>query len=224
MKTISKKTFAAMIAGTFIIAGVASPFIVRAAEVHESPSAYHQKQHKPQITPEEAAQRISDTFDIEQSTILAYHNNGMNFKDIGRAAFLAKASGKSIEDVMSQKTPDNKWRDVAKAMGITKEQMKVARQDMAANHLNKKIGLDKETALNLLHQGYHPRDIGMASELAKNTNKPIDDVLSLKKINNTWSDVATTLGVDEQTFKNDLKEMGHASPHRGHHKNKDNAS
>ena len=217
MKMLSKKTLAAMIAGTFIIAGAASPFIAQAVEAQESPSAYHHKQGQMKMSPEEAAKRISETFGIEQSTILAYQNNGMSLKDIRKAAFLAKASGKSIEDVVSKKTADNTWKDVCKTLGITKEQMKAARQDIAANHLNKKTDIDKETALDLLHQGYHPRDIGMAKELSKNTNQPINDVLSLKKINNTWSDVASTLGVDKDTFKKDLKEMGYAPHHRGPH-------
>jgi hypothetical protein len=225
MKIVSRKTIAAMVAGTFIIAGAASPFIVQAAETQEQPSAYHQKQEKKQINPEEAAKRLSDAFGIDQATILKYHNNGMNFRDIGKAAFLAKAGNKSIDDVISQKTSTNTWKDVAASLGITKEQMKATRQDMAATHLNKKTGIDKGTALDLLHQGYHPRDIGMASELSKNTNKPINDILSLKKINNTWSDVATSLGVSTGTFKQDLKEIGHAPHHRGpHHEESEQSS
>lgn len=217
MKIVSRNTIAAMVAGTFIIAGAASPFIVQAAETQEQPSAYHQRQEKKEINPEEAAKRISDAFGIDQATILKYHNDGMNFRDIRKAAFLAKAGSKPINDVISQKTSTNTWKDVAASLGITQEQMKATRQDMAATHLNKKTGVNKKTALDLLHQGYHPRDIGMASELSKNTNKPIKDILSLKKINNTWSSVAKALGVSTETFKQDLKEAGYAHHHRRHH-------
>ena len=213
MKIVSRKTIAAMVAGTFIIAGAASPFIVQAAETQEKPSAYHQKQEQQKISPEEAAKRLSDAFGVDQTTILKYQNNGMNFRDISKAAFLAKAGNKSIEDVISQKTDTNTWKDVAASLGITKEQMKATRQDMAATHLNKQTGIKKETALDLLQKGYHPRDIGMASELSKNTKKSINDILSLKKINNTWSDVAKKLGVNDETFKNDLKEVGHGPHH-----------
>ena len=213
-----------MVAGTFIIAGAASPFIVQAAETQEKPSAYHQKQEEKKINPEEVAKRFSDTFGIDQATILKYHNDGMDFRDIGKAAFLAKAGNKSINDVISQKTATNTWKDVADTLGITKEQMKTTHQDIAATHLNKKTGIKKETALDLLHQGYHPRDIGMASELSKNTNKSINNILSLKKINNTWSDVANKLGVNDETFQNDLKELGHAPHHRGPHYEKSEQS
>lgn len=204
-----------MVAGTFIIAGAASPFLVQAAETEKTPSAYHQKQERKEMSPEESAKKLSNTFGIEESTILNYNNNGMSFRDIGKAAFLAKAGDKSIDSVISKKTADNNWKDVAESLGITKEQIKAAHQDMAANHLNKRTGLDKKTALNLLKDGYHPHDIGMASQLANATKKPIKDVLSLKKINNTWSDVAKKLGIDAETFKKDFKGMGHGPHHKG---------
>ncbi len=215
MKIISRKSIAAMVAGTFIIAGAASPFLVQAAETEKTPSAYHQKQERKQMSPEAAAKKLSNTFGIEESAILNYNNNGMSFRDIGKAAFLAKAGDKSIDSVISQKTADNNWKDVAESLGITKEQIKAAHQDMAANQLNKRTGLDKKTALNLLKDGYHPHDIGMASQLANATKKPIKDVLSLKKINNTWSDVAKKLGIDAETFKKDFKGMGHGPHHKG---------
>jgi hypothetical protein len=215
MKIVNKKTIAAMVAGTFIIAGAASPFIVQAAEAEKTPSAYHQKQVKRQLDPEKASKRISDTFGIDQSIIMNYNNNGMNFRDIGKAAFLAKAGNKSIDSVISKKNADNNWKDVAESLGITKEQIKAAHQDLAANQLNQKTGLDKKAALNLLKEGYHPHDIAMANQLAKTTKKPIKDVLSLKKINNTWSDVAKKLGIDAETFKKDFKGMGHGPHHEG---------
>jgi len=220
MKILSRNKIAAMVAGTFLMAAAASPFIVQAAETEQLPAGQHQKAQKnfnrPQVTPEQAAQRLSDVFGIDKATVLKYNTDGRSFKDIGRAAFLAKASGKSIEDVISLKTSTNTWKDVSTTMGITKEQMKTARQNMVADRLNKKIGLDKQVTLDLLQQGYHARDIGMASQLAKNTSKPIDEVLSMRKINNTWSDVATTLGVDQETFKKDTQELGFGFQHRGH--------
>lgn len=209
----SKKTLAAIAASTFILAGAAAtPFIVHAAAVDNSrPAVHHQ-----QMSPEKVAQHMSETFGVSQADILKYQANGMKFKDIGRAAFLANASGKSLDEVIALKTPDNKWKDVAKELGITKEQMKTAHQNIAAQQLNHKMGIDKEAALDLLKQGYHAKDIAMANELAKNTGKPTSDILSLKKINNTWKDVADTLGVSQDTFKQDMHDMHTAFPHRMH--------
>ena len=219
MKILSRQKIAALVAGTFIMAAATTPFIVQAADVQQPPVGQHQRDQKgPKMSPEQAAQRLSETFGIDQATVLKYNANGMSFKDISRAAFFANASGKSIDDVISLKTPTNTWKDVATTLGITKEQMQAARQNMVADRLNKKIGLDKQTTLDLLHEGYHARDIGMAGELAKNTSKPIIEVLSLKKINNSWSNVATTLGVDQETFKKDTQELGFGLNHRGGHR------
>ncbi len=215
MKIVNKKTIATMVAGTFIIAGAATPFIAQAAKTQETPSAYHQKETKKQLDPQIASKRISDTFGIEQSVVLKYNNNGMSFKDIGKAAFLAKAGNKSIDNVISQKTADNNWKDVAESLGITKEQIKTAHQNLAADQLNKRTGIDKKSALNLLQDGYRPYDIGMASQLATASKKPIKNVLALKKINNAWSDVAAQLGIDAETFKKDFKNAEQGSHPKG---------
>lgn len=217
MKILSRQHLAALLAGAFIMTAAATPFIVQASDIQQPPAGQHQRDQKNhKMSPEQAAQRLSATFDIDQATILNYHANGMSFRDIGKAAFLANASGKAIQDVISLKTSENNWKDVATTMGITREQMHTARYNMTANRLQQKIGLDKQITLDLLQQGYHAKDIGIASQLAKNTNQPINDILSLKKINNKWSDVATTLGVDKETFKNDIKAMRHGFGHRGH--------
>ncbi len=216
MKILSKGTIATMVAGTFIMAAAASPFIVQASEIQQPTMKQHQKQERQQVNPEKIAQHLSATLGIDQATILHYNANGMNFKDIGQAAFLANASSKSLDDVISHKTTDNNWKDVATAMGISKEEIHVARQNMIANGLNKKTGLDKQITLDLLNQGYHPQDIAIASKLATNTNKPINEVLSMKKINNRWSDVANTLGVDKEILKNNTKTIGHGFSNKGH--------
>ncbi|MEN6413370.1 MAG: hypothetical protein ABFC84_11545 [Veillonellales bacterium] len=214
MKILSKKTLAGILAGTFILAGASAPFLVNAAENNDRDSrpAYRQCQHQ-KPTPEQMAQRLSEDLSVSQDSILQYQAKGMNFRDISRAAFLANASGKSMDEVISYKTTDNTWRDVAEKLGITKEQIKAARQNIAAARLNTKLGMDKEAVLDLLQQGYHPRDIAMANELAQNTGSSINDVLNEKKINNTWRDVADNLGVDSDTFKQDLQDVRPAFPH-----------
>ena len=49
----------------------------------------------------------------------------------------------------------------------------------------------------------------MAAELAKNSSKSINDVIGMKKINNTWKDVASSLGVSESTIRQDLAPAHH---------------
>ncbi|MEN6568327.1 MAG: hypothetical protein ABFC57_18745 [Veillonellales bacterium] len=214
MKILSKKALAGILAGTFILAGASAPFLVNAAEYNDRDSspAYRQCQHQ-KPTPEQMAQRLSEDLGVSQDSILQYQAKGMNFRDISRVAFLANASGKSMDEVISYKTTDNTWRDVAEKLDITKEQIKAARQSITAARLNAKLGMDKEAVLDLLQQGYHPRDIAMANELAQNTGSSINDVLNEKKINNTWRDVAGNLGVDSDTFKQDLQDVRPAFPH-----------
>lgn len=220
MKIVSKKSIAAMIAGTFMLAGTVTPFIAQASSIQNPSSVQCQGNqkytHNRQFSPEKVAQHLSETFGIDQATILTYHANGMSFRDIAQASFLANAGGRTLEDIISYKTTDNNWRNVALGLGITKEQMRNARQNIIANGLHKKIGLHKQTTLDLLHKGYKARDIGIAAELAKNTGKPITNVLSLRKINNTWLDVATLLNVDKETFKKDVQELGYGFHHRGY--------
>jgi len=213
MKMLSKKTIAAVVAGTFILAGAASPFIASAAVADSKRPAIEHRQ----ADPAKVAQRLSEEFGISQDTILKYNANGMSFRDIGKAAMLANISGQSIDTVISKKTDSNTWKDVAAAMNISDEQIKSARQNRMAGHMSEKLGIDKETILNLLQQGYHPRQIGVANILAKESGKSIQDVLALKTNDNTWEDVADKLGVDKDQFKKDMKEAKGTFPHHKFH-------
>ncbi|HEY3427018.1 MAG TPA: hypothetical protein VGL27_19650 [Negativicutes bacterium] len=209
---LTKKMIATLVAGAFLIVGAVSPFIVQAS----TPDNKCGTTRHHQVSPEKSASRIAETFGISQTDILKYQAQGVKFREIYHAAFLAKASDKTLDEVMAVKTTDNTWKDVANTLGITKEQMKATRQDMTATRLNTKLGMDKQDTINLLQQGYHARDIATANELAKNTGKSIEDVLSMKKINNSWHAVANQLGVDDNTFKQDRQELQQAFPH--HHR------
>jgi hypothetical protein len=216
---MNKKTIASLVAGVIILGGAATPFIAQAAEQANSCLAvpgHHQ------IDPEKFAQEISDTYGTNKDEILKYQKSGVNFKDLSKASFLAKASDKSLQEVLAAKTPTNTWKDVAKSLGVTREQVRALRHEMAATQLETKLRIPKQASQDLMNQGYRPQDIAIANELAKNTSKEIPDILSLRKINNTWHDVAQTLGVDENTFIQDMKDISVAFPHRGFHQNHGN--
>ncbi|MDR3590850.1 MAG: hypothetical protein P4N41_14455 [Negativicutes bacterium] len=220
MKSWNRKTVIGLVVGTFILAGAVLPFMVQAAENEGfGGGPGHPGFHQRQFDPDKMAGKLADTFGVSKDEVLQYNEQGINFRDISRASFLAKAGGYSLKEVMAAKTYDNTWKTVAQNMGITKEKMKATRQDMAATVLDKKLSIAKEVSLPLLQQGYRGRDIAVANELSKNTGKPVAEVLSLRKINNTWRDVAETLGVDDNTFKQDMKNLKTAFPQRGfHHK------
>ncbi len=212
MKLTAKKTIAAIAVSAFILAGAAVPFVVQADRAEDQRPAYGQ--HR--IDPDKATARLSETYGIDQATLLKYYNDGVPLRNLNRAAFLAQASGKSLDEVLALKTADNNWRDVANTLNITKEQFKATRNTLMSNRLSAKLGLDKEATYALFDQGYHPRDVAMAGLLAQDTGKSMNDILALKKINNTWMDVATTLGVDRDTVKQDFRKMHQAFPGRGH--------
>jgi hypothetical protein len=213
MKMLNKKAIAGLVAGAFILAGAAIPFTVQAAAENNPGNFDKPAFHQRHFDPDKMAQNISDTFGVNKEEVLKYQQEGIKFRDLFRASFLAKASGQSLKEVMGAKTFDNTWKDVAKALGVTKEKMQATRNDIASTRLENKLSISKQTSLELMQQGYRPRDIAVANELAQNTGKPIGDVLSLRKINNTWYDVAQTLGVDDNTFKQDMQNLKAAFPH-----------
>ncbi len=212
MNWLNKKSIIGLALGVFVLAGLFSPLATQAAD----PNAYNQPVpgHHQKLDPEKIAQEMADTFGVNKDDVLKYQQQGIRMHDLFRASFLAKASGKSLKEVMETKTASNTWKDVAQSLGVTKEKMKAARQDIASTRLEKKLSIPKQTSLDLMQQGYQPRDIAVASKLADNTGKPISDILSMRKINNTWHDVAQSLGVDDNTFKQDMKDIRAAFPHR----------
>lgn len=199
----SRKTVAALVAGAFILAGVAGPLAVQAAPTVNDRPAYHQRH---QVKPEQVAKRLAKEFGIDQSVIVKYQNQGKANKDLVRAAFLAKASDKSFESVITLKTDNNTWQDVANTLGVDKTKLKTVRQEMAAKHLSQRLNIPQNDIQALFNQGYHQRDIAMAGLLASHSNKSLSDVLGMKKINNTWQDVSKELGVDLKALKQEMKQ------------------
>ena len=214
MKMLSRKTIAALVTGTFIMAGAVIPYLVSANSNSDDDSrpAYHQK-----FTPEQKTERISKVFGLSKADISNYHANGMSYRDISRAAFIANASDKELSEVISHKTATNTWKDVTKEIGVTKDQFKSAAQRMTAKRFNAKLGLNEATVLELLHQGQKPRNIAMADALSKDTGKSMTDILAMKTQENKWQDVAKTLGVDEDTFKKDVENVKHLVHHKCKH-------
>ena len=149
-----------------------------------------------EVGPAEAAERIADAFGVNKAEVQKAIEAKRDFRDIGRAAMLAKVSGKSFAEVLELKKKDNTWRDVERGLGVKHEQMQGAFCELEARHLSEQSIVDQETALQLIKNGYEGHDIRAAAVLARASGKDIQSVLDLKKINNHWYDVAKELGVD----------------------------
>lgn len=121
---------------------------------------------------------------------------------------LAKISEKSFKDVLAMKTEGKNWQEIAKSLGVTREQIEEQMRLMQAMHIGQKGKVDKDTALALLNDGYEPRDIECAGVLAKAAGKDVQAVLNMKKINNKWKDIAVQLGVDPNIFKTEKGPRG----------------
>ncbi|WP_094607221.1 hypothetical protein SPSIL_057700 [Sporomusa silvacetica DSM 10669] len=145
------------------------------------------------------------TLGIDKEAATKYLNPGIDPRELGLAATMAKVSGKSFVNVLQMKNLANTWTDVEQALGITKEQLHAFHLNMMADQMEEDFAIPRQTALDLLTQKYNPQDILAANVLATAAHKTIDDVLVMKKINNKWKDVAQTLGVDVKVLNLPMK-------------------
>ena len=127
----------------------------------------------PKMTTDEVAQHIAESFGVDAKQVKSALDEQKDFRDIGRAAMLAKISGKSFADVMALKTDDKDWRDIESSLGVTREKVRQLRIEMTAKDLSRDGVIDEEGALKLLKDGYEPWDISCASILAEATGKDI---------------------------------------------------
>ena len=153
------------------------------------------------MNPDEAAKRLNKTFGVSEDEVKAAFNEKRDFRDIGQAAMLAKISGKSFKDVLAMKTKDKRWPEITKELGIKPEQIRAQMNELSAERIAQRGNIDKDQALSLLNKGYRPMDVSVAAKLAKLSNKDIQTVLDMKKINNRWGDVAEQLGVDRSALR-----------------------
>lgn len=238
----TKKAVLCTLAGTFLLTGLAItqvPETIALAATRDYGGYHHRDPHwgpgpgdwrfadRPDIFLEDIAQDLADTFDLDKQAILNYNQQGWKMHDLREAAFLSFASQKPLADVLNMKTASNGWPDVNEALGLTREQHFNAREKLMVKRLSVNLNIDFSEIEALLQKGYHPRDIAIANQLAVKTGKKINQVLSMKKINNRWFDVATDLGLSADDYRAALYEMrpcpefdgpgGYDHPRRGHH-------
>ena len=219
MKFFNKKVFVGIAAVAMIAGG--SAMLLDLDTVHAAQQGQttqrtaNRQQRPPKFNLNDMAARLADKCNISADEIISYCNNGGDFRDAQQAARLAKLSGKSFKDVVAAKTDDNRWEQVAESLGVTRDQMKADMDSDLADRMAERGNITASVAMQLLQEGYDVRDIDRAAVLAKASGKDVHDVLSMKKTNNRWSDVAKELGVEESTLQQDRPER--AQGKRGHH-------
>ena len=141
------------------------------------------------------AKKIADHYGVDQYEVETALRENNHLGDIRQAATLAKLSGRSFSEVLAMK---NDWHQVAEKLGVTREQFDNFMKDEMLGWLAQKSKLDKNTVQKLLDDGYNPHDICAAGIIASESGKSVKNVLSKRKINNSWEDVAKEFGVDLQ--------------------------
>lgn len=202
-----RKIVVGLVAGLVLTAGGFGVLSAQSQDKAAVPPRYcltqgeRQDGQPPKVSTDEVAQHIAASFGVDEKQVKSALDDKRDFRDIGRAAMLAKISGKSFADVMALKTDDKDWRDIESSLGVTREKVRQLRIEMTAKDLSRDGVIDEEGALKLLKDGYEPWDISCASILAEAAGKDIQSVLDLKKINNRWGNVADQLGVDRKELK-----------------------
>lgn len=208
MKGMKQKFIAGIVAGAVLTGIGISATSVKAAENAEDQKNPSQVQrgripHHPQVrmSADDAAKHVHETFGVDEEEVKAAITAGKDFRDIGQAAMLSKISEKPFKDVLAMKTEGKNWQEVAKELGVTRDQVEGQMRSMQAMHIGQRGNVDQDVALALLNDGYRSRDIECAGILAQAAGKDIQSVLAMKKINNKWSDVAAQLGVDQKILQ-----------------------
>lgn len=165
-------------------------------ELYEQEPEFAGRHGHPQMDEEqinEVAKDIADHYGLEQSEIADALRNHAHFSDVRHAVMLSKISGKSFSEVMAMKAD---WFQVAKQLGVTREQFEAFMKDEFLTELAERSKLDKKTVESFLNDRYHPHDIKMAGIIANASGKSVKKVMAKRQINNTWDDVAKDFGVD----------------------------
>ena len=218
-KNNKKKTLVLALAGAFAITGIGTTYLnqtafAATADTTQQDQAQMRVDHKgtPKLMTDEMAQQFATTFNVDKKVLLDYQTKGYTMRDFHQAALIASAGNKSFTDVMNAKTATNSWKDVMDSFSITNEQLQQAAQGFMSKQISTMLQIDESTVSGLLKDGYQPTDIVMASVLSKQASKTIPDVLNLKKINNTWKDVAASIGIDETAFNQCMTDLKSKMP------------
>lgn len=201
-KTSVKKAIVLALSSAFIVTGIGITQLPQSiANANAKQVLQKQDQKRGPVAPEVMAQDIQDSFGIDKQTILTYHDQGWKMPDLRMAAFISYASDKPFSEVLNAKTMTNDWREVSESFGVTKEKMQTLMQSKMSKQMAENLGVAETVIDSFLSKGYHPHDISMAIALSKHADKSIDEIINMKKINNRWSDVAASLGINDQDYQ-----------------------
>ncbi|MBR2519081.1 MAG: hypothetical protein IKE46_04760 [Selenomonadaceae bacterium] len=188
---LKKKFLAAVLGGAMLFSG--SQALANPAEFQHMPM--NQEQIAENISG--WVNHLSAEYGVDSAQVEQALKNGVHIRDVQYAAIISKLSGKSFSEVLAMKMD---WLQVAKKLGVTREQFENFYREKMSEKLAQDAFTDVKTVQSLIKDGYNPQDIIIAGKIANAAGKDIKSVLSKRKINNTWIDVAKSFGVDAHKF------------------------
>ena len=202
-----KKSIILALTGAFALSAFSLPFMQNVSAAASEPAmTMHHREH-----PGAADLQIDDLADqlgISREELKTSLANGTRIQDLHMAALIAETSQQSWKDVLASKTAANSWKDVCVQYKVSREDLRKTMEKHMAKRMASKLSLDEQTVSTLLSNGYRPHDIIFASVLSQKTDKDIQSILDMKKINNRWEDVAMDLGLsadDLQKCREDIR-------------------
>lgn len=166
--------------------------------------------HRGSIDADRAAASIAENYGIEETIVQRYLDDGWHPRAIEQGCLLADLSGQSLDTIMDTKAQGLSWQQVAASFNVTQDNIANARAKSFAQDFAQRHDMNEYTARRLLEDGYHPDDIAIANAIAKRSDTPIYKVISMRKINNTWQDVAHEVGLSPREARDILA----VRPHR----------
>lgn len=138
---------------------------------------------------------ISKQYGIRFSSLLKFCDAGGRLDEACHIAHIAMLSNKSFDSIVSLKHGDNSWSEVFHKAGISEDVIRAYRKNIAADMLKLRYGIDHEISFVLIDECYRLGDISRAAQLAVLAKMDVREVLGMKRINNSWDDVAKLLEV-----------------------------
>lgn len=206
-----KKTLSIALAGAFLLTGAAAykmPGLSSAAPYqmqHSDKTPWHMNK---MFNETNFAQAIATEYSVKQADVEKALQNGWRPFDIQRAAFIAYAADKSLNDVLSARDKASSWREVDEKYELTPEKHDQAMRQLHCKRIAATTGVTEKKLNALIDDGYYMHDIAMAALIAKEANRSIDDVISQKKINNSWFDIAESFGIDADDLSDKMYQYG----------------
>lgn len=169
-------------------------------------------------------QKVAQYLGISVTEVQSLLDHGTPARQLMPAAVIAKLSGQKIESVLAAKKGKT-WSQVAQTFHVDRqafrrEMMRVIPKDRMirrfwAHHpkaalqtVASYLGTDPQQLSQLIKRyQLQPRDVVKAAVLAKASGKDIAQVVAMKTSQNTWRDVAQSLGLKREDVREEAQHL-----------------